>query len=475
MRRVPALVGFVVIAVLLVIVARTPAPTIVPIFAQVGPGWMPSAPDAADTRSRFWFCPGVPVDRERGVDGEILIGNRTAAPIDVVIEWLGVDTDPGAPEALTVAPFSTAVMSVGAQYESQFVAAVIEADGPAIIEQRIVHPAGLPVTTCSTQTSATWYLAEGYTVADSPNQLVLSNPFDDVAIVDIEFATFDGPRSLASYQGIPIAPRSVEVIDLATSGSGVQREDLLAVSVEATRGELVVGRAQEFLGGGRRGYAMTLAAPAARDQWWFADGEKGPGISSLFSVFNPSDAAVEVDVIFLGIVEVAEIEPLFIPAGEVAFVDPGQIETLPDGRYSVVFSTRAEPSIVVERVLTRTFDNLISTSVNMGAPPRPDGYVPARWHLVAVPSEPTPASMVVYNVDNIDGVFSLLSVGPNGPEIVPGWESRPLPAASLVVVDLPGGGEMIVESSTRIFVERSLPGAGGRSSSWAVPAEVDQR
>jgi hypothetical protein len=42
-----------------------------------------------------------------------------------------------------------------------------------------------------------------------------------------------------------------------------------------------------------------------------------------------------------------------------------------------------------------------------------------------------------------------------------------------VAVDLPAeaaGAELVVTSTTRVFVERSLPSGAGRSASWALPA-----
>ena len=75
--------------------------------------------------------------------------------------------------------------------------------------------------------------------------------------------------------------RSVKVIDLATIAARDEPE--VAVKVVASRGNLVVGRAQVYQGGGRRGFGVTLASPAPRDQWWFANGEKGPGVSERYA------------------------------------------------------------------------------------------------------------------------------------------------------------------------------------------------
>ena len=102
-----------------------------------------------------------------------------------------------------------------------------------------------------------------------------------MAIVDIGFATVAGSRQPAQLQGKPVQPHSVEVIDLATIAARDEAE--VAVKVEATFGELVVGRAQVYQGEGRLGYGVGLAAPALRSQWWFANGEKGTGVTERYS------------------------------------------------------------------------------------------------------------------------------------------------------------------------------------------------
>ncbi len=97
-------------------------------------------------------------------------------------------------------------------------------------------------------------------------------------------------------EGLTVPARSIRVVDLGAPGAGAQSEPILAVSVEVSRGRLVVGRSQRFLGGGRLGTQVTLASPALRDQWWFVNGDKGPGVSERYSIYNPTDNQVEVDV-----------------------------------------------------------------------------------------------------------------------------------------------------------------------------------
>src|SRR5690606_33452949 len=133
--------------------------------------------------------------------------------------------------------------------------------GGALVEQVSRQPGGTSAAACATATSDTWYLADGYTVEGSTDSLVLTNPGEQTIVVDVSFATREGPRSPNRYSGSPIPPRSVRVIDLGAPGAGAQSEPMLAVSVEAAQGRLVVGRAQTYRGGGRVGAQVSVAQP----------------------------------------------------------------------------------------------------------------------------------------------------------------------------------------------------------------------
>ncbi len=472
-RRLPALVAALVAIAALVVVARTDVPPTTVSFGGPAAPWLPAVTSDAPLTST-WFCPGVPATGEEGVGGEVVIANRRSDTMTVRVGLIGEDGTAASRE-LTVEPGDIGTVDVAAALAGTFVSAVVEIDGGgAIVEQIARHPAGTAVSPCATDTSPTWYLADGFTVDGSRNQVVLTNPFDDPVIVDIGFATAEGSRTPAAYQGFPVAPRSVEIIDFGVAGAGAQGEERLAIAVTATRGRLVVGRSQHFVGGGRLGYTMTLGAPAVRDQWWFAEGEKSPTASERFSIYNPTDTDVEVDVVFLGVSELAEVDPIPVPARQVVTFEPGTVPTLVEGPHATVFATRSEPAIVVERALTRTVDGRPLTSVLPGAPPRPDGFVPNAWFIGIGPEEPTERGLVVFNVDNAPGAVTVAVVEGGVTEPIPALTDLEIGTASVLAIDLPAeavGRPLLITSTTRVFVERSLPsGVGGRSTAWALPA-----
>lgn len=488
-RRLPMLGVLLAGGVVIGATASSADDPVAPQFSPVSAAepWMPAAPTRTTT-STTWYCPAVPASGDEGVGGELLIANADPVEVQAQITLLPTDGNPVV-EDLAVGPRSRAAFDVGAAITSEYVGAVVELRGGAgVVEQRATIPisanaAATSVAACTTTASRNWYLAEGYTAEGSDQQIVLTNPFATAATVQIRFATQDGPREPTELQRTIVPPRSVRILDMAELAA--RDEPLIGVAVDARQGQLLVSRVQTYAGAERRGFAVTLAAPAVRDQWWFADGEVGEGIAERYSIYNPGDDDVEVTAALLGVqsTDFVPIDPIEVPSGRVVTFSPADVEGVPSGRHAMVFGTQAlDARVVIERVLTRTFDGLPTTSVVMGAPPRfEDGYVATTWTMAYGVAEPTEDALVVYNVDAQDAVVTVQAVAPEGIVNVPGLESVALPANGLVTVDLTDevalDRQLIVRSTSRVFVERLLPrdaGALGRVGSWPLPAATTE-
>jgi hypothetical protein len=477
-KRLPILILVVAALTALVIVGREAVAPTSPVFSTVAAPWMPALPAPGGLTSS-WFCPGVPASGKDGVGGVVVIATAGSDALDARVT-LFADQGDDVERPVTVAPHGREVVDVADALTADYVSAMVEIDGGGgLVEQRAIHPEGVSVAACANAPASEWYLAEGFTAEGSVEQLLLTNPYDVSAIVDIGFATEEGSREPSELQGYPVPARSVKVIDLASIAARDEPE--VAIKVVATRGNLIVGRAQVYQGGGRRGFGVALASPALRDQWWFANGEKGAGITERYSLYNPTDEDVDVTVVPLGIPlsdELVTIDPITVPAHQVETFSPDDAEAVPDGRHAMVFSTGSRQSIVVEQAFTRTIEDRPTTSVLLGATPRlADGYVATTWSTAIGPGEPAPDALVVYNVDNVTTSVTVQAVTPDGIVNVPSLSAIRLPASGLISIDLTDRAvldrQLIVRSTSRIFVERLLPresGAQGRTSSWAVPA-----
>ena len=146
-------------------------------------------------------------------------------------------------------------------------------------------------------------------------------------------ATERGVRVPEQYQNFAVPAQSVRVIDVGTAIIGDQTR--IGVSVVATRGRVVVGRSQLLDTPDRTGYVMTLAAPAARDQWWFVYGERADNVVENYYLYNPGDEDAEVTPVLLGFQQPAGMEPpetIVVPDGEVVEFRMADVADLPAGR-----------------------------------------------------------------------------------------------------------------------------------------------
>ncbi len=474
MRPLRSVAGLVVAVALagLGLTARDEPVVVDPVFANLGSPTMPFVPSGSFITSS-WFCPGVPSGAS-DLGGTVSITNTADEPIAGRVT--AFTTDPSqAPvdQPVNVAPRSTTTIDLGAlQPTGTFVSALVEIDGGGgYVEQRAVHPAGDSVAACANAASSNWWFADGFTVDDSTERLVLTNPYPDAAIVDIRFVTTDGIRRPSRLQGYPVPGNSVQVVTLGELGA--RDEPILAAQVSASRGRVVAGRAQHYVGGGRLGFAMTLGAPSLSSQYYFADGETGAGIAEQYAIYNPTDTDVTVDAVFLGLPASPDFlndTQIAVPAGRVVILDTADVENLPTGRHGAVFSTFAGDSIVVERVISRPAGNSVATSVVMGSPPN---LASTRWSASFGSDTAVDDALVVLNVDSVDTTVTVSALGPGGLVPIPALESLPLPAGGIVTVPISDpsllGRAFVVSSGQRIFVERSLPRGhdlDGRSGSF---------
>ncbi|MEM9039630.1 MAG: DUF5719 family protein [Actinomycetota bacterium] len=506
-RALPAIVVIIAALAAIVVVGRESVEPTTPVFAEERGTWMPAV-GVSGSLTGSWFCPGVPATGEAGVGGDVVVSNRDGSQLTgryTILTPDGVASE----RSFTVDAWSQTRIDVGATLAEPvpFASVVVEIEGGGgLVEQRAVHPAGESVAACANDTSETWYLADGFTLGGSTETLVLTNPFEETVRASLRFSTAEREAQPGQFRGFIVPPRSVRVIPIAELGA--RDEPVIATSIEVNAGRLVVGRAQHYVGGGRLGYDVSLAAPALRDQWWFALGERQDGVSETYSIYNPTDDDVEVTVFFGGLPigsGVEDLDPIPVPPRRVVIFDPyaddgatfsaedgddgataddgafdsvfGSGGVIPDGPHAAVFSTLAQPSIVVERIMTVPTESSITTTINLGAPPRPDGFVSTTWHMGIGPRNATPEALVVWNIDQAPATIDVSAVGPAGPTPVPSLTGLTAPPGETFRIDLTDpdviGQELIIETSNRVFVERLLPrgnGLDGRSASWLLPA-----
>lgn len=426
---------------------------------------MPSV--AGDTPASSWFCPGVP-GRDDTVSSEIIVANPTKMPITGTLTLLSTDK-PAFTTTVVVAPLVRGIFDATGGRKSQYISAIVELDsGQASVEQRIIHPAGDSVALCANEPSDRWFFADGFTGAESLFDILLTNPFPDSTVVDFSFVTLEGKREPASLKGLVIPAQSVLGISMADQGA--RNEAVLAVSVRASSGRFVAGKLQHFLGRGRLGYITALGASATSRQWWFASGEKAPGIDEQLVVFNPTDIDQSVSIAFLtGSSEAQFREPLVltVPAGRVTTLSTTSLPVITNGRYGIFVSSitndfvttnddAAGEFIVVEQVVSRTVDKKTGTSVVLGAPAGSPSRV---WTSPSGMPAGVIGSIVVANTTSLDTKLRISTIGPAGAVPIEGLEQVSLGSAGVISISIPQSAaqlQILVESETEVVVQREL-------------------
>ena len=437
----------------------------------------PSSEGRSPIAASTWFCPGVP-GNDGSIEGTLVLANRGEDDMGVTITHYGAGVESIA-STVSVPARSKLTVDADGGLQASFVATIVEMFGTeGSVEQFISHPAGNATTTCTNRTAAEWFFADGFTAADSIENIVLSNPFSDSSVVNVSFVTKESGREPQNLRGLVIAPRSV--LTLQMGAQGARNEPILAVAVRATSGRIVAARAQHYLGQGRLGYVMNLGSMGTSNEWWFADGEKGDGISEQLVIFNPTTFDRSISVVFLNGNDPSNtIEPLVVtaPAGRVTVVDTAALPTLPAGRYGINVSVVDDLSgsvagVVVEQVINRRQGNSVGTSVVLGTP---TSALSAVWSAPSGFTPGLPDSLVILNATPNDATVSIEQVGPAGAVPIVGFEAIVVPAAGVVAIATPSGlpqAEFIVRSSELIVVQRLLSRGAeliGRTTALALP------
>lgn len=478
-RRMIALVVAVLAPLGLFVAALRVAaePQTVPVFAVPAAPAMPHVPHLGFANST-WFCGGVPLEG-RGLGGTVTVANPLDTPLTGHIEVYTDDKGIASVERdFEVQPRSTYVADLAElQPTGTYASAMVELGGGAgFVEQTALHSDGDATSPCTNSTSANWYFADNYTLGDSKEDLVITNPFPDDAIINFTFANQEGTRSPNALQGVPVPAHSILIVNQELLAKD---EAIYAVAIQASRGRIVAARAQNYAEE-RRGFSLSLGAPAPSAEWWFTGGWKDGTNFERFSIYNPTEEDTQVQPVFFGIQD-----PTFsnaanlidVPAGRVVSFSLTDMPSLPNGRHGVSFTSMEGVPLVVEMAVTKKEATRSITTVVLGVEQAfiNPGYY--RWSMAVGPEIATEEAILVMNLSYNDAVVTVNALGPGGEVPVPGLEAVTVPAGSIMALSIPNdsgslGKPLVVVADQPVIVQRLLPRGHdleGRSASLAMP------
>ena len=412
--------------------------------------------------STSWFCPGAAAGD--GLDGAtVVIANPSDTEITASVNYLS--DVPVEVQNVAVAARSRLEVDLLRGRTVGVVVPVVEIIGSVgTVEQELTYAAGDVTSQCVSQTSSSWYFADGFTAEGSTQRLVLTNPFPESAVVNVAYTTLAGRRTPAPIQGIILAPRSSRSISLAEAGA--QNEARIAIEVTATTGQIIASRMQHYLGAGRLGYSTSVGVPSGLREWWFTSGRTGPLVSEQLIVFNPSDRAAQVNVSFFGegitnglavdetSTAASPSTAVDIPAGGIVSINTDSIADLPKGDHGMVVAVLNNVPVVVEHVLSQSVGGSAFTAITNGVP---TGLVSQKWSIPSGLAKGALNALSILNTTALDGTFTVAAVGPGGQVNLPTLTDVPLTAAALISLNVPEGvndAEIVITSTVPVVVQR---------------------
>ncbi|MFZ6003932.1 MAG: DUF5719 family protein [Actinomycetota bacterium] len=402
----------------------------------------------------------------------------TTAPTTTTVETTTTTRPPPVQKAVELPAQSRIEVRLGDIAKAQLAGAVIEVDGGEVaVEHQITGPLGRATAPCSTTASPTWSFPWGVTERGARELLVFMNPFPDDATVDIAFATDEGVRETARFEGFIVPGRSVVG---AYIDEDVTRKAQVSALVRVGSGRLVIDRIQTFNGTDEReGMTLALGVPTPALEWIYPVGETGPGLSEQVVVFNPSDdvAEVEVEVRLDDPAENLPPEPfeLTVPPGRYSIIDVHAEERVPAGvGHALLVRSLNEVPITAERVNVATDPApRRGVSVTTGSPlGAPTWYFPGGG-----PTAERDEFLVLFNLDDEAAATVNVTGFSQGRTIaIPGLQGAQIPPGGRLVIrvgdhyerdDLP----VVVAADKAIVAERGLYriGGGGMAQSMGIP------
>jgi hypothetical protein len=217
--------------------------------------------------------------------------NDAAAALNVQFQTL----DQGVVNrSYTLSPNSRFTIHVDDILTDAQVSTYLEADRPVVVE-RAQYLNNMRSGTCSIgarASSYTWYFAEGYTSEGFEEWLLIQNPQDTAALVDMTFMQLDGTNSSMQFS-VPPRSRYTVPVHQVVPGAQVSTKVSSALPVVAERAMYWKDRSDGH---------DTIGTPSPEYTWYFAEGYTAEGYEEWLLIQNPWDdqASVNIDFMFPG-------------------------------------------------------------------------------------------------------------------------------------------------------------------------------
>ena len=330
-----------------------------------GPTGEDHAPCASKASEEWHFADG-----STARDATLLLAMFNPFPDDAVAELAFTHEEgratPAVFQGIVVPARGLVIVDVGSQVRrrEQVSSTVQVRTGRLVVDRiqlRSERPRrGAALTLGAPSGGDVWYFPEGAKGEGINERVVVYNPGEREALVDVEFTLDEG--AIEPFE-LSVPPRDRAVLDVSAEErvpAGAH-----AITVRSVNGEgVAVERWIEANGSGRSGLGVTPGSPITAERWLFAFGATNASNDEWLVVHNVSGEDIEVDVVALAagrLLPIQNLQDLEVPAGRrkpIRLGDHVKRDDLP-------LLVTATGQVVVERDLYRVGIIGISTSIGV--------------------------------------------------------------------------------------------------------------
>jgi N-acetylmuramoyl-L-alanine amidase len=217
----------------------------------------------------------------------LLVQNPGEEPAEIDVRLQTAEGERQGPQG-TIPPLTRRSYNLGDYVTTFDVSATVTATSGVICE-RAMYGGGRTWAHDSvgvTSPSTIWYLAEGATAGDFETWLLVQNPGEEPAEIDVRLQTAEGERQGPQGTIPPLTRRSYNLGDYVTTFD-------VSATVTATSG-VICERA--MYGGGRTWAHDSVGVTSPSTIWYLAEGATAGDFETWLLVQNPGEEPAEIDV-----------------------------------------------------------------------------------------------------------------------------------------------------------------------------------
>ncbi|MBU4173864.1 MAG: hypothetical protein KJ686_03025 [Actinobacteria bacterium] len=259
--------------------------------AMYGPGraWGTDSIGASQTSKTWYLAEGC---TNGGFETWALVQNPNDKPADVSLTYMTPEGQKPGP-SVTLLPNTRKTFNVADTVPGNWEVSTLVSSKEPVIAERAVYwnnRKGGHESIGVTNPEETWYLAEGSTGGTFETWILVQNPGDSIASVDLTYMTEAGEKPGPHLDLAPHSRKTVNVAELVP--------DTWSVSTKVTSKQPVIAERAVYWNGRIEGHDSIGTTTPAKT-WYLAEGCTGAGFETWVLVQNPNPSPAGVQLTYM--------------------------------------------------------------------------------------------------------------------------------------------------------------------------------